>query len=148
MKIKKTHIADQFAKEYKHMLYEAIEHYDYRYRRYEHDYAITIIYTSDETVDLSKFTGIVRKTDAVMHLRNNLCTIIYDCVTPESAIKASYNLLAKIEESHSLSALFVVCAFSKEHISYKEIVKHLFHMLKYAIDTNRNNMVVEEMHHH
>ena len=65
---------------------DKLDNYSYRKKRYKLSFSITVA-ISDKKIDLSEFIKLKRKTDEFIVLQDNICCIIFDGTSSDSAIK-------------------------------------------------------------
>ncbi|MEA1917752.1 MAG: hypothetical protein U9N42_09565 [Campylobacterota bacterium] len=133
-------LSDKYRKEAQ----ELIEEYDYRYRRYKLEYSIVLTYIeASDGVDFSQFTNL-RKTDYFHTFQNNLLFMIFDNAAADGAIKAAGNMLAKFEAKYFGKKIYTAVISASDYPSKEEMSLQIFHLLKYCVDNNLSNLVIDE----
>ena len=120
-----------------------LDQYLYRCKRYNFEFSLALG-LSDERVNLENFTHKKRKTDAFIHLEDNLYCIVLDGTNSDSAIKATSNLQTLFQRTYFDVKLYVSVVTSTEYNSEYVMVNSLFDILEYSINHNMDNQVMDK----
>ena len=130
---------------YFNKLLESIKDSLYRKERYEVDFALAIA-ICDTEIDMSDFSHDIRKTDIFTVLENHLCSVVFEAVTVDSAIKATANLQTAFEAKYFQKKLFISIVTSDDdnyNNDGKKMINSLLDALEYSIATNKNHEVID-----
>ena len=122
-------------KEFHDIILSAMQEYSYRFKRYGVDYTVAL-YALSDTINIDIVKSMIRKTDRVIELDEHFFCIIFDFVEADAGLKASENILAKIEPQIFGKKIFVSVVNSKDASSKEEHIRKLFDLLSYEIKNN------------
>lgn len=99
---------------------EVVSDYVYRGKRYNVDFALSLGFCNKKDVVMSDCIEIKRKTDRLIHLEENLCCMLFDCVDKERVKTAVLGIKNQIEQICNAEKIFVeVVTFSEYENDYK-----------------------------
>ena len=136
--------------EYKHpffkVIMENITEYTYRKERYKTNFALAIIYSQEKTaIDLDNLKKMLRRTDKLIILNEDLICVVFDYTSDDSYVKAAENLNKILENIDYKNNFFLAAADSADfNLNYLEMTNELCDRLKYAIKNKLHNTVIYE----
>ena len=129
-------------KKYASIIQERINNFSYRSQRYGHVFSLSIA-LCEEGIDLRGYCNHKRKSDEFIVLEENLCCLVLDCTDTSSGVKAANNILTSFQSHNFSKTLYSSIISSDEHPESEKMIHELFYVLKYAIENNMDNIVVD-----
>jgi methionine synthase II (cobalamin-independent) len=124
------------------IIMDSIEDYTYRAERYNVQFGIVSIY-SKEKIDTQKLQSLIRKTDKIIVLSENLCCVALDSTSDISYIKAAENLNRILNEINYKDLFYLGAVDSQDFKSEsRKMINYLFSRLEYALENNLSDMVI------
>lgn len=134
-------------KEQRHIFQEQlqaeIKEYHYRFTRYHVNYAIVLLYISEENCDLSICGKHLRETDKILFFQPNFCAILLDQTNEEQGIKAANIILSRIQNIFFTKHLYMAVIAASNDRSQFQMVHDLFDLISYALNHKMENLVLE-----
>ncbi len=113
---------------YKNEIIKQIEEYSYRKRRYNVDFTLAL-FLAEKELQISLMASSIRDTDKLIVLEKNLACVAFDFSDEENGLKATENLLTRIEPKHFEHRLFVSVENSHDYSDEDEQVRRLLDTL-------------------
>ena len=120
-----------------------LDEYLYRSKRYNFEFSLALG-LADEKMNLENFSEMKRKTDAYIHLEDNLYCIVLDGTSADTAIKATSNLQTMFQRKYFNVQLFISVVSSSEYNNEYVMVNSLFDIMEYSINNNMDNLVMDK----
>ncbi len=129
-------------KQYASIIQERINNFSYRSQRYGHVFSLSVA-LCEKGIDLRGYCDYKRQSDVFIVLENNLCCLILDCTDANSGVKAANNMLTSFQSHNFSKTLYSSIISSDEYPESERMINELFYVLKYAIENNMDNIVVD-----
>lgn len=91
-------LTQQNRQEYADKIIKMLDEYLYRHKRYHIHFALALCYCTNSASALAEIIDIKRKTDRFLPLEQNLCSIVFDCISHDSSQRAVQNLETQLQE--------------------------------------------------
>jgi hypothetical protein len=138
-----THCFSEYRQQFQKQLLDEIGDYQYRFSRHQTVYSVALAFTPDETIHLDLFAHHLRRNDKYIPFQSNLCAIIFDATHEAQGIKAASNLLVSVENLFFSTPLYMAVVSVDEETSPFQMVYNLFDLIRYAIEHNLTNEVMD-----
>lgn len=124
---------------------EQMQTYLYRKDRYATDFAAILIF-SEVHMELEKITELLRKTDKAATLSEHIILVLFDATDNISAIRATENLVHKLQQTSFYNHPFFISLASSENFdkNIQNMINKLLARLEYAVEHNITHDVVYE----
>ena len=129
-------------KTYLNKIIAQLDPFLYRSLRYNFEFSLALG-IADERINLENFVHAKRKTDAYIHLEDNLYCMVLDGTNADSAIKATSNLQTMFQRKYFNVKLFISVVSSIEYNNENVMVNSLFDIIEYSINHNMDNQVMD-----
>ena len=129
---------------YHKMILDELKDNLYRKERYQLDFALAIA-ICDTDISMCDFAHDIRQTDKFIVLEDHLCSVMFDVISTDTAIKATSNLQTKFQSRHFGKKLFISIVTSSDYNyddGYK-MINSLFDMLEYSVYNEMNHEVID-----
>ena len=125
---------------------DLIGDYIYREKRYDTHFSLVTIYTNKPlAVHAQELQKVLRKTDTLICVTDNIICVIFDATQNKSYVKAAENLYKTLKHIDYHQQFFIATAFSNDfNKNYLEMINKLFERLKYSVEHKLCNTVVYE----
>ncbi|MDX1295001.1 MAG: hypothetical protein R3302_01965 [Sulfurimonadaceae bacterium] len=127
---------------YRDLVLEKVSNETYRYRRYSLEFGCMLIYAS-EPLDFEICANMVRQTDNVYMLEENLMLVVFENVNAEQALKAAQNVLHTYQNWYPKKKFYASVAPIEQEETAIDIASRLFIILEYAVKYSIINDVVD-----
>lgn len=117
-------------------LLQSLKDFDYRFKRYQINYSITIGYCSED-VNLSVLSDYVRGDDRFIVLDHHTYAIVFNYSNVESGIQATNNLLNHFHRTFLSALLFGAVVTASNYDNVTQMVPELLNLLQRSIEQNR-----------
>jgi len=114
--------------------------YFYRFKRYEMNFSVALFY-SEHTIDAEVFNTMLRQSDRLVKIQDNLFCLVLDMTSHENGLKASSNILSTYEAGHFSQKLYVSLVNAKEFSTSDSLRVKLFSLLNTAIREDMYNQI-------
>jgi len=125
---------------------EDIAEYKYREERYKTNFALVTIYSKEKiAINPDNLKKMLRRTDKLIILNENLACVVFDSTSDNSCVKATENLNNILKNMDYKNNFFLAVADSEDfNLNYIEMINKLFDRLEYAIKNKLYDTVVYE----
>jgi hypothetical protein len=127
---------------YRDLVLEKVTNELYRYRRYSLEFGCMLIYAG-EPLNLEICANMVRQTDSVYMLEENLMLVVFENVNSEQSLKAAQNFLHAYQNWYPKEKLYASVAPIEQEETAIDIGSRLFIILEYALKHAIVNDVVD-----
>lgn len=124
-------------------LNDALSPYEYRYQRYNHKYALALIYFNTHSFENDLLSLSLRPSDKYLTISEQMKAIIFDNISESAAIKALTNQIIRIE-AYSFDTTIYSCSIHRsEHSDTTGLVKKASILLQHAIQYDIKNTAID-----
>lgn len=127
---------------YRDAILDLVDNELYRHRRYGVEFGTMLVF-ADEPLDLEMFATMIRQTDNIYALEQDLMLVVFDHVNAEDAIKAAQNVLHAYRSRNMHKTLYTAVAPIEQTETAIDIASRLFIILEYALKKSLSNCVVD-----
>lgn len=127
---------------YRDTILTHVENELYRHRRYGVEFAAMLIY-ADAPLDLELCATMIRQTDNIYALEDDLLLVVFDHVDAEASLKAAQNFLHAYRSRNIKKTLYTAVAPIEQEETAIDIASRLFIILEYALKRSLTNYVVD-----
>ena len=115
---------------------DIIHEYIYREQRYEIHFSVAVIYTEEPlTVQTENLKKLLRKTDKLICVKENIVCVVFDAAQHSSYVKAAENLYKTLKELEYHQNYYIATALSDDFDeNYLDMINTLFERLKYSVE--------------
>ena len=138
-----THCFSEYRQQFQKQLLDEIGDYQYRFSRHQTVYSVALAFTPEETINLKLFAQHLRRNDKFIPFQPNLCALVFDATNDAQGIKASENILSNVENHFFTTPLYMAVVTIDEETSPFQMIYNLFDLIKYAIEHNMSNEVID-----
>lgn len=114
-------------------LLQSLKDFDYRFKRYQINYSITIGYCLED-VNLSVLSDYIRGDDRFIVLDHHAYAIVFNYSNVESGIQATNNLLNNFHTTFASVPLFGAVVTASNYDSVTQMVPELLNLLQRSIE--------------
>lgn len=121
---------------------DALKDKIYECERYKVNFSLALGATLTD-IDMNKFAEMIRETDELIILSNNVCCIVFPFTDHAQGVKAASNLLSKFEMKFFSQKVYLSVVNTEECPTPDFHVQQLFDILVYAISNGMNNLPID-----
>lgn len=133
---------------YHRTILDTIEDNLYRKKRYELNFSLAIAICNND-VCMRDFSTHIRQTDKFIGLEEHLCSVVFDGIPFDKALKVTSNLQNIFQNKHFNKKLFIGIVssadFEHDDNGYK-MINSLLDVLEYSISNDMNHEIVDNYH--
>ncbi len=126
------------------LLLEEASEYIYRNIRYNIEFSLIAIYDMTTIpIDFDTLKKMLRKTDKIVYINDNLFCVIADSVQNNNSVKVAENINYNLIRLGTHEDYFISVVSSEDYTdNYSKMIYELFSRLEDAIKNNLKNIVV------
>lgn len=131
----------QNIEKYYAVIREIASDYVYRAKRYHVNFALAVGFCAKKDIVMSECIEIKRKTDRLIHLEENLCCMLFDCIDEERIDNPINNIKQQIEQKCDGEATFMdIVTFNAYENDYKMINALLEELDHFLLNESYNSL--------
>lgn len=127
---------------YGQTIIDALKDKIYQCERYNVNFSLALGATLND-IDMNKFSEMIRETDELIILSDNVCCIAFPFTDHAQGIKAASNLLSKFEMKFFSQKVYLSVVNTEECPTPDLHVQQLFDILVYGISNGMNNLPID-----